>query len=174
MICSLNLFRNVRKFYQTLGIYPPIQSHHQAFSLNGKNLFFLLSLVVPFTFAVAYFLFRAQSIQEFGIPFCASVIILSSFGINVIQIWRSAETYQLIEHFEHFINKSEFRIYLMRSIIYFPNGNFLYRIGTQFVCCVERENRTNFDMDAFLSDVLKHCWSDGATIHSEYDQLFRL
>lgn len=106
MTGAIKLFQYVQNFYQTLGIHPPIQSY-QTFSLNRRNLFFLSCSVLTFILSTAYLLFDAQSIQDFGIPFCASVIILSGFFIYIVQIWRNAEIFQLIEHFEKFIEQSK-------------------------------------------------------------------
>lgn len=102
---AIKLFQNVRKFYRTLGIYPPSPTSNQTISLNRKNLFILSGSLITFTLPSAYLLFEAKSISEFGIPFCVSVIILSTIAINLIQIWRGGRIYQFIENCDGFIEQ---------------------------------------------------------------------
>lgn len=106
MAGEIKLFQNVQKLYGTLGIHPPNQSY-QANSLNRRNLFFLSSSSVTFASSIAYLLFEARTISDYGVPFCVSVIIFSGLAVNVIQIWRGENIYQFIANSDAFIEQSE-------------------------------------------------------------------
>lgn len=59
---TMNLFKSVRKFYETMGIYPPLSN--QNCSLNSRNLFFLIPTIAPFVSSFCYLISKPTSVLE--------------------------------------------------------------------------------------------------------------
>ena len=60
----MKLFESLRKFYQTMGIYPPQPDHINP--INLKILFFFWYIALVSTSTLWYFLFEAESLQDYG------------------------------------------------------------------------------------------------------------
>lgn len=61
---AMELFQSLRRFYSLMGIYPPQPNHSNPF--NYKILFFFWYIVLVSTSTLSYFLFKANSLQDYG------------------------------------------------------------------------------------------------------------
>lgn len=105
---TIKLFQLVQKFYHIQGIDPP--ASNRSGSYIGKNLFIQFCLVQMFISATLFFLFKAQSMFEFGITFYASATELYVFSYFTVTLWKMANIFELIWKFENFIGKSKYSL----------------------------------------------------------------
>lgn len=99
---KIKLFKFIQKTYQDIGVYPP-QSNQNCSSINAKKWLFSFILLQFFVSTTAYLLIEANSMTEYGMGFYTSVTIaIFSF------FWQMKNTYSYIEHFERFIERSEY------------------------------------------------------------------
>lgn len=112
---KIKLFRFIQTTYQTVGIIPP-----QPNSINTKKWYFLLGLVQFFISTVAYLLFEANSIIEYGMVFYTCTTALFSFVVYLVLHWQMKNTLNFIESCDRFIEKSEYfpSILIERQIIW--------------------------------------------------------
>lgn len=106
MVGRIKLFRCVRHFYKTIGIRLP-SKQSQKFSFNWRNLFIFSSALIMLILQVAFFFFKAKSIQEYGLSFygCAS---LSLLGIDATAIvWQRSNIRKLFTNLDDFIELSK-------------------------------------------------------------------
>lgn len=98
----VQLFQIVQNFYKTIGLNLPTQLS----SLNGKQFLFII-IPAPFIISsVAFFLFEAQTADEYGTSFYMSISVLGS-AINISNIaWEIDKILTLIGKYEKFIDKS--------------------------------------------------------------------
>lgn len=105
MAKSVELFKFLQKSYQTIGFYPS-QTGQIGCSFNLKNLFILLSILQLFLSSLAFFLFEAHSLFDYGTSFYTSITNLFSLIILAIILWKMTDILMLIEKFEEYIEKS--------------------------------------------------------------------
>lgn len=150
---KMELFRYVRKCYQTLGVYPVQSNQNSRFNL--RNLFILMCILQMFTSSLAYFLFEAKLIGEFADSFFMVSSTLNCAFYFLISIFKISNILTLIGEFEQFIEKSKFKTLsrkMSQKLNKFPI--FELRID-EFnfegdVCRTNRENRTNGKATLFL------------------------
>ena len=75
MAGELKILECVRRFYHDMGIYSHQSNQNRL--LNMKNILLLSSLILYSTAALAFFIFKATSISEYGISFCMVISGLS-------------------------------------------------------------------------------------------------
>lgn len=119
MSCVVKLFNTQQKFYKTLGFDIFLsQSCHSKCLASAKILFFLISSTQLFISTTAYFLFQAQTADEYEISFYISITIFITM-INISTIaWKIRKFLTIIERYEDFIDKSQFSICLLNSTIF--------------------------------------------------------
>lgn len=107
MSCVVKLFNTQQKFYKTLGFDIFLsQSCHSKCLASAKILFFLISSTQLFISTTAYFLFQAQTADEYEISFYISITIFITV-INISTIaWKIRKFLTIIERYEDFIDKS--------------------------------------------------------------------
>lgn len=106
MAGSIKLFETVRKCYHMMGIYS-IQSN-QIQSFNLKTFIFSLSNTCFFLSSAGYVLFRANTLQEYGISiFIVTTIFILSVN-SLIIVWRLKHILKFIDMCDSFIEKSKF------------------------------------------------------------------
>lgn len=119
MSCVVKLFNTQQNFYKTLGFDIFLsQSCHSKCLASAKILFFLISSTQLFISTTAYFLFQAQTADEYEISFYISITIFITV-INISTIaWKIRKFLTIIERYEDFIDKSQFSICLLNSTIF--------------------------------------------------------
>lgn len=101
----IKLFRNVRKLFRLLGIYPPAKHHQQP--LNMKNCLNLTFLMLVFVSSFAYFLFKADSVDEYGQTFFVSISCLQFLLYFIVIFSKMKKILKFIKNFEKFIQHRE-------------------------------------------------------------------
>lgn len=61
----MKFFESVRKFFQTIGIYPPNPNQINPFNWKIVSIFWYIALVSTST--LSFFLFEAKSLQDYGV-----------------------------------------------------------------------------------------------------------
>lgn len=107
---KIKLFQFVQNGYQIMGIYPS-QSNRNVL-LNAKNVYFSLTMIEMIISSMAFFVFQAESIEEFGQSFFVSITILYALVGLLITIWKIPNILMLIEHFDEFVGKRECGIFV--------------------------------------------------------------
>lgn len=103
---KLNLLQSVRKFQHILGVNTPRSDQRTPY--NGRNLFIQFCVVQMFLSATAFFLFKAQSMYEYGLTLYASLTEVLTFVCMTTTLWKTKEIYTLIGNMENFIAKSKY------------------------------------------------------------------
>lgn len=98
------LFRSLRRMYQILGIYSPETNQTHLFS--GKIIFFAASIILMFITSITFFLWEAETMDDYGTSFYGSMTQLSSAHNFVIVVWRMPLILKLLKGFEDFIETS--------------------------------------------------------------------
>lgn len=111
----IKLFHSVQKFNQTLGIHP--SRPDQRYSFNFSSAIVLLLIVLTFISSVAYFLYKAKTIEEHVQTFYISLTALCITIDFLTMCWKMTNILQLIEKYEEFIKKSKFTV-IRHSQIY--------------------------------------------------------
>lgn len=114
MAVNEKLFRTVRELYETMKIHEHQQSRRFPDWFNLKNSFFFVSMVIMIVTSAAYFLFRANTVQEYSDTFYVALTVATCLGGNFIAILQIANISKLISTFEMFIKKSKFSSLLER------------------------------------------------------------
>lgn len=107
MSCVVKLFITQRKLYKTLGfdIYQSQLCQSKCLS-SAKSLFFLISSLQLFISTTAFFLYEAQTADEYGMSFYISITILA-VAINATSVaWQIDKIFILMRNYEEFIDKS--------------------------------------------------------------------
>lgn len=111
---TIKLFQSVHQFYHDMGIYPSQPNQNR--KPNAKNVFVLLSAIQLCITSLAFFLFEANSITEYGISFYMSLSELTITVYFLIVAWKIPKNLKLIDEMEQFITKST---YLLSNLIRF-------------------------------------------------------
>lgn len=94
MPSTIKLFRTLKKFYK------------KTVSFNVINVFLFYSYVIIYIATTAFFFLEAQTADENGTSFYASITLLA-IAINIsISAWKMSKILALIEKYEEFIAKS--------------------------------------------------------------------
>lgn len=105
MARSIKLFQSLRQFCETLDIsYSPQFNQHRSF--NWKILCILIFIIIHTVTSIAFFLFEAKSIQEYGDSFYAILSEFLCLASSPTIISKMPDIFMLIENFEKFIEKS--------------------------------------------------------------------
>lgn len=106
---SIQLFQFVRKFHQTIGIRlsQSNQNQKQSSIISARAIIFFICTAQLILTTVAYLVFEAKSMLEFGFTFYMVITEVNCVVIYAIFIWQSKNTSKFIENCEVFIEKSE-------------------------------------------------------------------
>lgn len=99
----MKLFESVQKYFRTLGIHPPESSEKSTYNL--LNLIVLLVLVTGSIFTMAFCLFKAITVREYGDSFYASVTEMANTVYLLSNIWKMRTIFNVITRLEDFIQK---------------------------------------------------------------------
>lgn len=102
---SVKLFQATRRFHMMGGFYPP--QPHQIHPISFKNLQILIGLIFAFFGVSGYFIFLATNMFDYTISFYASVTTLFFITIFCINIWKTANIYELWDLGERLLEKSK-------------------------------------------------------------------
>lgn len=105
MAGAIKLFRNARKFYRKAGILTPSKLHPHPF--NVKTTSSLVSTVLLLLSLFGYFLFEADSINEYGKGFISSVAVMEALAYFVVNLSKIKSILKLNRKFDGFIGMSE-------------------------------------------------------------------
>lgn len=107
MAANVKLFQTVLELYETMKIHEQQQSNRIPSWFNFKNLFFFLSMIVMIITSAAYFLFRANTVQEYSDTFYVALTVATCLCCIFIGISEISNISKLISIFETFIEKSK-------------------------------------------------------------------
>lgn len=97
---KIKLFQMVEKFYQTMGM-------NASNTLNCRNLFFSLTILLHVFGLIGFFLFESATMLEYGACFFGCISDLYALIDFKLTQWRMPEITKLIAMCEKFIEKSE-------------------------------------------------------------------
>lgn len=103
---SIQFFLYVQKIYRIVGIYPPSKCHGQR-RFTAKTTFILACIILGFISTFVYFLFEANSIDEYGRSFYISFAKLEGLLYFVVNLSKIESISNLIKKLEDFIKQSE-------------------------------------------------------------------
>lgn len=106
---TMKLFQCTQKFFRMLGLHPP--QHCQNSSFNLKNILIILLLVIGFLDAIAFLLFQAKSVKEFGDSFYVSATEWGTLVYFSIHVRKMTNVSNLIERFGGLVQKSKFQCF---------------------------------------------------------------
>lgn len=106
MARPIKLFHFTQKLYHSFGLYPP-ESNDQSQTFNVKNGFIIFALVQIIPLSMAFFLFRANRLDEFGVSFHVSLKTLLALLNFITTICKMGNILKFIDKFEEFIEKSK-------------------------------------------------------------------
>lgn len=113
MANQTKLFHSLRQLYQTLGIYPSEAS--QTYRFEWKTIFFVASTGLLFITSFAFFLFEAETVDDYGTSFYTSVSQCTQTSNIFIMIWRMPIIVELLKKFERLTELSKLKISLSQS-----------------------------------------------------------
>lgn len=109
MASKMRLFLIIQNMYRMTGINTTPQSTPNSL-LNWKIGIVLISHMLLLSSTAAFFLFKANSVTEYGSAFSGSVMILTNMLYFILNILQMPTTIELIEKFEDFIEKREYNL----------------------------------------------------------------
>lgn len=102
---EIRLFQSLQSYYQILGTFSPeSDSSHQ---FKPRNIFTLFCYTQLFVSAVAFTIFKATTIIEFGLNYYGYMTELLCVFVILTHIYRMNDILKLIENCEDFIAKSK-------------------------------------------------------------------
>lgn len=107
---AMKLFESVQKYFRTLGIRPPESSEKSSY--NFLNSMVLLVLVTGSIFTMAFCLFKAITVREYGDSFYASVTEMANTVYLLSNIWKMRTIFNVITRLEEFIQKRKWFFFL--------------------------------------------------------------
>lgn len=104
---SIRLFVSVRKFYHMLALDPSHRNLKWKWQLNGKNLFIFYLQLQMFISTIAFGLYEAKTVFEYGTSAFVSVSELGSFICYLLQLLKIANILDLFSKMDKLIEKSK-------------------------------------------------------------------
>lgn len=105
MAGKTKLFHSLRQLYQMLGIYS--SETNQNFLFNWKIVFIASSMILFFIGSFAFFLWEAETVDDYGSSFYTSISQLCTTNYYLILVWRMPAILELFKNFEDFIESSK-------------------------------------------------------------------
>lgn len=113
---EIKLFRYVQKYYRTVGIHPPSKDHQYP-PINGRNPFGLMLLICMIAATFGYFVFKASTIEEYGMSFFSSFYMVNILVLFIVNSLKIRSILNLIQKFEDFIEMSEYYLDFLKQQI---------------------------------------------------------
>lgn len=104
MAGQTKLFHSLRQYYQLLGVYSP--ETNQTDPCHWKVIFIASSMMLTFIASFAFFLWKAETVDDYGTSFYNASSQLSQSCCFLIAVWKISATLELYKKFEHFIESS--------------------------------------------------------------------
>lgn len=102
----MKLFHFVRKYYQSVGIYPTDLNPNGGF--NMRNFRLLLMMSALFASTISSFVFQSTTIMEYAESFYIFSTVLASVINFWATIWKAEKIFTFIDELEEFMQKSKF------------------------------------------------------------------
>lgn len=109
MVSSNQLFQFIQKTHQAIGIHPS-QSEQKQCSINLKNKIFLFVNAENTVTTIAFIVFDAKSIIDYGIAFFVMSTTINITIIHSLFTWQVENTLKFFENCEEFIEMSLYTI----------------------------------------------------------------
>lgn len=103
MANNVKLFQSVQEYFKTMGIFPT--QPNQKYSFNLMSFFILLSMFMLLIPSMAFFLLKAETIEEYFDTFYASSSVLAYIVCFIVNIWKMTNLIELIKRYENSISK---------------------------------------------------------------------
>lgn len=103
----IKLFRLVRNICRLIGIHPSSQRNSKCRRFNYRNLSALFSMTAISLSTTAFFIFKADTIQNLGITFFVSVSGFIAVIGYLSFIYKMNNVFSLFKEFDKFIAKSK-------------------------------------------------------------------
>lgn len=174
------LFYSLRELYQRLCFYSP--ETNQTHPFNWKIIFCVSSIILMFITSFSFFLWKAETLDEYGTSFYGSVTQLSAALYFVIVVWKMPVILKLLRSFEDFIESSELWhnetiVHPLKCIKFFLILNPLRGSQSNFTMHVYQTNRKNWTYVSIAQHFLCErdvLWSYDPTIAEYNGQLLCL
>lgn len=139
MAIKVKLFQSAQEYFHQMGIYP-IQPNRK-FAFNLTSFCILIAMIMLFIPSTAFFLLKAQTMDEYSDTFYTSSSMLAFIFCFLVNIWKMPKFAKLIEKCENYISKSNYfnssrilwfnfirkRNFDFFKILYFPsNQNVMF------------------------------------------------
>lgn len=115
MLKTVKLMKSTLKYFETLGIYPLQQNKNYTF--NWISISVLSTMIAILISTGTFFLFKAETIDEYSKTFYAVVTELYFLICFISNIWKMKSILQAIEKNEEFIGKSELTVVIIHVMI---------------------------------------------------------
>lgn len=106
MASSIKIFQFVQKLHQIIGIHIPHLNQKQHPTIPTRMIF-LICLIQMVITAMAFLLFEATSMFEYGLGTFVVVAMINGIVIYLTLIWQLQNTFKFIENCEEFVEKSK-------------------------------------------------------------------
>lgn len=107
--CVIKVFEFFQQFHQTIGIYGS-ESNQKQCSINRRNALFVFCASEFIFTSVAFLVFEAKSMFDYGFGIFALLVVLNSTIIYFLFIWKLEMTLKFVQNCEGFIEKSVYNI----------------------------------------------------------------
>lgn len=117
MAKTIELFQYVQKIYQIVGICSS-SNYHGQHRVSAKATFILGCMILSFNSSFAYFLFEANSVDEYGRSFYMSFSKLEIYLYFVVNLAKVEKILNLIKKLEDFVELSKLNYFEYFGILF--------------------------------------------------------
>lgn len=103
MAGRIHLFRALQEYHHTVGVFS--RKSNQKWPLNSTNWLFIMTVAQMIVSSLAFFLFKAKSVAEFGWTFYIFATESTTISYYLVRIYHFGSTLEFIEKFETFIHE---------------------------------------------------------------------
>lgn len=100
---EMKLFQRLYKIYRFTGTYP---SSQQNYTLNARNLFILLTLILYLAAIIAFILYEASNVRELAESFFEILTTFEAIVTFLVHFWKIPNVLVLIDKFNEHIENS--------------------------------------------------------------------
>lgn len=118
MAKTIELFQYVQKIYQIVGICSS-SNYHGQHRVSAKATFILGCMILSFNSSFAYFLFEANSVDEYGRSFYMSFTKLEIYLYFVVNLAKVEKILNLIKKLEDFVELSKLNIIISNILEFY-------------------------------------------------------
>lgn len=103
----MKLFKTVRVSFRRLGIYPP-KFTNEFDCPNSRNVILIIIMNTSLVSSIMYFFYECKTMMDYtSSVYSVATAIAFSIWLAIL-VWKSSNTFKLIQNFEKFIGKREF------------------------------------------------------------------